>query len=279
LGPAIYQVNATFDGNFTSFEEAQGDLELAKKSKHARKLIDDMIEDLDDLLASGATIEELALDTEMELRKTNFNLSNNTSGVESSNEFKIEANKISEDDYPTLLNTSKGSVLAMRLDSISPPSLKALETVKGEVVKDWKRAETIKQLKLVADNLSQQIKNGAKFSDLGLIVNDTKDILRSGSIEGLPPSIIPKLFKINLGEFSQDESEKLVFIARLNSIIDFNETAPENKKWIEYLSSERDAQLTQDYLESFIVAVQDLEGVSIDQKSLNAVQASIGSSQ
>jgi peptidyl-prolyl cis-trans isomerase D len=215
----------------------------------------------------------------MELRKTNFNLSNNTSGVESSNEFKIEANKISEDDYPTLLNTSKGSILAMRLDSISPPSLQALETVKGEVIKDWKRAETIKQLKLVADNLSQQIKNGAEFSDLGLIVNDSKDILRSGSIEGLPQSIIPKLFKINLSEFSQDESEKLVFIARLNSIIDFNETAPENKKWIEYLSSERDAQLTQDYLESFIVAVQDLEGVSIDQKSLNAVQASIGSSQ
>ena len=151
--------------------------------------------------------------------------------------------------------------------------------VKGEVVKDWKRAETIKQLKLVADNLSQKIKNGTKFSDLGLIVNDSKDILRSGSIEGLPKSIIPQLFKINLGEFSQDESEKSVFIARLNSITDFNETAPENKKWIEYLSSERDAQLTQDYLESFIVAVQDLEGVSIDQKSLNAVQASIGSSQ
>ena len=53
----------------------------------------------------------------------------------------------------------------------------------------------------------------------------------------------------------------------------------ENKKWIEYLSSQRDAQLAQDYLESFIVAVQDLEGVSIDQKSLNAIQASIGSSQ
>ena len=167
----------------------------------------------------------------------------------------------------------------MRLDSISPPNLQALEMVKGEVVKDWKRAETIKQLKLVADNLSQKIKNGTKFSDLGLIVNDSKDILRSGSIEGLPKSIIPQLFKINLGEFSQDESEKSVFIARLNSITDFNETAPENKKWIEYLSSERDAQLTQDYLESFIVAVQDLEGVSIDQKSLNAVQASIGSSQ
>ena len=86
-------------------------------------------------------------------------------------------------------------------------------------------------------------------------------------------------FKINLGEFSQDESDKSVYIARLNSITDFNETAPENKKWIEYLSSERDAQLIQDYLESFILAVQDLEGVSIDQKSLNAVQASIGSSQ
>ena len=238
-----------------------------------------MIEDLDDLLASGATIEELAMDTEMELRKTSYYLSNNASGIESSNEFKIEANKISEDDYPTLLNTSKGSILAMRLDSISSPSLQALEEVKDEVKEDWKRTQTIKQLKLLADNLLQQIKNGAKFSDLGLIMNDTKDILRSESIEGLPQSMIPKLFKVNLGEFSQDNSEKLVFIAKLNSITDFNETAPENKEWIEYLSSERDAQLSQDYLESFIVAVQDLEGVSIDQKSLNAVQASIGSSQ
>ena len=38
LGPAIYQVNATFDGNFTSFEEAQGDLELAKKSQRCTKV-------------------------------------------------------------------------------------------------------------------------------------------------------------------------------------------------------------------------------------------------
>jgi peptidyl-prolyl cis-trans isomerase D len=279
LGPAIYQVNAVFDGNVTSFEEAREDLELTKKSEYARKLIDGMIEDLDDLLASGATIEELVLDSEMELKKTSFNLNNDISGVESSNEFKIEANKISEDDYPTLLNTASGSILAMRLDSITPPTLQTLETVKDEVVSDWKKAETIIQLKLVANNLSQKVKNGENFSNLGLVTNDIKGILRSGSIEGLPQSIIPKLFKIKLGEISQENSEKSVFIAKLNSITDFDETAAENKKWIEYLSSQRDAQLAQDYLESFIVAVQDLEGVSIDQKSLNAIQASIGSSQ
>ena len=167
----------------------------------------------------------------------------------------------------------------MRLDSITPPTLQTLETVKDEVVSDWKKAETIIQLKLVANNLSQKVKNGENFSNLGLVTNDIKGILRSGSIEGLPQSIIPKLFKIKLGEISQENSEKSVFIAKLNSITDFDETAAENKKWIEYLSSQRDAQLAQDYLESFIVAVQDLEGVSIDQKSLNAIQASIGSSQ
>ena len=78
-----------------------------------------------------------------------------------------------------------------------------------------------------------------------------------------------------MGEIAQDDTDKYIFIAKVNSILEFDETAEENKKWIEYLTLQRDNQLAQDYLESFIVSIQDIEGVTIDQKSLNAVESSL----
>ena len=78
-----------------------------------------------------------------------------------------------------------------------------------------------------------------------------------------------------MGEIAQDDTDKYIFIAKVNSILEFDETAEENKKLIEYLTLQRDNQLAQDYLESFIVSIKDTEGVTIDQKSLNAVESSL----
>ena len=275
LGPALYQVVSILNGKTISFEEAQKNLEFERKFEYATELMDDMVNDLDDLLASGATIEELANDTKMELKKTSFNLKNNLEGLEATSEFKIEASKLSLEDYPTLLNSSNGDLFAIRLDAINPPTLQALEKVEAQVKTDWKKKETINQLKLIANDIAAKFKNGSDLKNLGLIVNNTNDIVRGGSVEGLPKSILPKIFNLNMGEIAQDDTDKYIFIAKLNSILEFDETVEENKKWIEYLTLQRDNQLAQDYLESFIVSIQDIEGVTIDQKSLNAVESSL----
>jgi len=275
LGPALYQVVSILNGKTISFEEAQKNLEFERKFEYATELMDDMVNDLDDLLASGATIEELANDTKMELKKTSFNLKNNLEGLEATSEFKIEASKLSLEDYPTLLNSSDGGLFAIRLDAINPPTLQALEKVEAQVKTDWKKKETINQLKLIANDIAAKFKNGSDLKNLGLIVNNTNDIVRGGSVEGLPKSILPKIFNLNMGEIAQDDTDKYIFIAKLNSILEFDETVEENKKWIEYLTLQRDNQLAQDYLESFIVSIQDIEGVTIDQKSLNAVESSL----
>ena len=275
LGPALYQVVSILNGKTISFEEAQKNLEFERKFEYATELMDDMVNDLDDLLASGATIEELANDTEMELKKISFNLKNDLEGLEATSEFKIEASKLSLEDYPTLLNSSNGDLFAIRLDAINPPTLQALEKVEAQVKTDWKKKETINQLKLIANDIAAKFKNGSDLKNLGLIVNNTYDIVRGGSVEGLPKSILPKIFNLNMGEIAQDDTDKYIFIAKLNSILEFDETVEENKKWIEYLTLQRDNQLAQDYLESFIVSIQDIEGVTIDQKSLNAVESSL----
>ena len=275
LGPSLYQVVSILNGKTISFEEAQKSLEFERKFEYATELMDYMVNDLDDLLASGATIEELANDTEMELKKTSFNLKNDLEGLEATSEFKIEASKLSLEDYPTLLNSSNGDLFAIRLDALNPPTLQALEKVEAQVKTDWKKKETISQLKLIANDIAAKFKNGSDLKNLGLIVNNTNDIVRGGSVEGLPKSILPKIFNLNMGEIAQDDTDKYIFIAKVNSILQFDETAEENKKWIEYLTLQRDNQLAQDYLESFIVSIQDIEGVTIDQKSLNAVESSL----
>ncbi|MBL6856995.1 MAG: SurA N-terminal domain-containing protein [Rhodobacteraceae bacterium] len=275
LGPALYQVVSILNGKTISFEEAQKNLEFERKFEYATELMDDMVNDLDDLLASGATIEELANDTVMELKKTSFNLKNDLEGLEATSEFKIEASKLSLEDYPTLLNSSNGDLFAIRLDALNPPTLQALEKVEAQVTTDWKKKETINQLKLIANDIAAKFKNGSDLKNLGLIVNNTNDIVRGGSVEGLPKSILPKIFNLNMGEIAQDDTDNYIFIAKLNSILEFDETAEENRKWIEYLTLQRDNQLAQDYLESFIVSIQDIEGVTIDQKSLNAVESSL----
>ena len=275
LGPALYNVVSILNGKTISFEEAQKNLEFERKFEYATNLIDGLANDLDDLLASGATIEELANDTEMELKKTSFNLETDLKGLEATSEFKLEASRLSQEDYPTLLNSSDGGLFAIRLDAINPPTLQALEKVEAQVKIDWKKKETIKQLKLIATDIAAKFKNGSDLKNLGLIVNNTNDIVRGGSVEGLPKSILPKIFNLNMGEITQDETDRYVFIAKVNSILEFDDTAEENKKWIEYLTLQRDNQLAQDYLESFIVSIQEIEGVTIDQKSLNAVESSL----
>ena len=279
LGPTLYNILDIIDGRSTSFEEAFADLEFYKKSEYAVEMISGLIDEIDDLLASGATIEEIAQDTDMVLKTTSHYLNNGSVGIETSNEFRLEAGDISKDDYPTLINLRDGSILAMRLDSIKPPLLQAFETVKEEVTLDWLNEQNNKKLKVLSKEIVTKLRNGDSFEDLGLKQNNSTDLLRGTSNNEVPGELVTKMFSLNISEIGQVSVNNDIYIAKLNAITNFDALDKDNKKWVEYLSTQREQQLAQDYLESFVIAIQNEEGVTIDQKSLNAIQASIGSSQ
>jgi peptidyl-prolyl cis-trans isomerase D len=72
LGPALYRVNAVLEATETSFDDARGDLREELADEAARREIAVMREEIDDLLASGATLEELAETTPMSLGQIDF---------------------------------------------------------------------------------------------------------------------------------------------------------------------------------------------------------------
>jgi peptidyl-prolyl cis-trans isomerase D len=65
-------VNAVLEATETSFEEARADLREELADEAARREIAVMREEIDDLLASGATLEELAETTPMSLGQIDF---------------------------------------------------------------------------------------------------------------------------------------------------------------------------------------------------------------
>ncbi len=65
----MFRINAIIEPQNTSLEDAKAELTAEYVSIESRKLINEMISDIDDLLAQGLTIEEIAKDTDMEVGK------------------------------------------------------------------------------------------------------------------------------------------------------------------------------------------------------------------
>ena len=99
LGPALFRVNAVLDAQVTSFEDAREELLQEFASDRARRVIDAMVGDVEDLLAGGATLEELAEETDLELGQIDWSAGLDE-GIASYAGFRDQANAITADDFP-----------------------------------------------------------------------------------------------------------------------------------------------------------------------------------
>ena len=128
FGPALYRVNAVLDASEITFEEAQDDLRDELAEDAARRAIDAMVEEMDDLLASGATLEELAAETGMVLDTVTWREGADT-GIAAYDDFREAAATVSETDFPELLPLSDGGQFALRLDEVIPASVPPLDEI------------------------------------------------------------------------------------------------------------------------------------------------------
>ena len=63
LGPAIFRVNAVLDATQITFEEARDELRRQLAQTEAANRIVEATDSIDDLIAGGATLEEVADET------------------------------------------------------------------------------------------------------------------------------------------------------------------------------------------------------------------------
>ena len=217
LGPAIFRVNAVLEGRFTPFEDAKAELTEELALELARDRIADSIESHEDLLAGGATLEELASETELRLDRIRLGPESDE-GIAERAEFRAAVASLSEDDFPELANLADGGVFAVRLDGVVPPALRPFDEAKEDVSDAWVDHRLAELLRGHAEDILNGLKSGKGFAELGFEPNVEEETGRLSYIADAPPGMVEDVFGLKVGEAAVVGEGQEVGLVLLDSV-------------------------------------------------------------
>ncbi len=275
LGPALFSVHAILNPVNIPFEEAQQDLRAEAALDRAARTIEDRMAEYEDLLAGGATLEQVAEETELELGTIEWSAgaTPEEGSIAGYQAFQDRAAEATEADFPELASLDDGGVFALRLDEIVPPTLRPFEEVRDEVEADWRRAETHRQLlALAAEQRLTAEAQGQPTPEW----TEVEDITRDGWIENAPADAVARAFTMtDPGEIEIVDAENRVILLRLDAV-DQADLAGEDAQRITDAVGDRLAQsLQSDLFDYYARAVQREAGISLDQSAINAINAQV----
>jgi peptidyl-prolyl cis-trans isomerase D len=275
LGPALFRVAGVLAAEETTFDEARETLAIELQAESARRMISDQIETIDDLLAGGATLENLVSDAGMTLGTVDFVPGTQGSTViEGYPAFRSAAEAVAEGDFSEAIVLEDGGVVALRLDSILPSAPIPFEEARDAVAASWHAEELAKALSARAAEVTSAIKGGAAIGSFG-IVDVTPEIARDGLIEGTPETLVNDVFQMTEAEVRVIEAGDFVAVVRLDRIQPAAREGEAAEAFRTALDAQGEQAIATDAVTAFTAALTASAGISIDQAVINAVHASL----
>ena len=273
FGPALFRMNAILSAQEVTFEDARADLAMEIQGDAARRAIADRIEAIDDLLAGGATLEDLAKEQGMTIGTIDF-VANSPSpeGIAAYPKFREAAIAAQEGDFPEAVLLDDGGVVTLRLEEIVPPTPIPFADAREDVLAAWRSDATAKALAAQAIDIKAAVEGGASLGSFG-IVDRTARIARDGFIENTPPELLTAVFAMQPGELRVIEGPGFTGIVQLD---DINAADPEGDDAAALkgaIAAQVEQALSQDALTLFTNALTNEAGISLDQTAINAVHA------
>ena len=134
LGPALFRMNAVLAAQETTFDQARVALAAEAQQDAARRAIADKVEAIDDLLASGATLEEVAKEQGMTIATIDYAAgADDNDAIAGYTDFRDAAAKLAQGDFAEAVILDDGGVVAMRLDAVVPPTPVPFADVRDKV--------------------------------------------------------------------------------------------------------------------------------------------------
>ncbi|MDU8929731.1 SurA N-terminal domain-containing protein [Alisedimentitalea sp. MJ-SS2] len=272
LGPALFRMNTVLAARTTSFEEAREALREELALDRARRQIDTAREDIDNLLAGGATLDEIADETDMQLGQVDWT-ADSSDGPAGYAAFRDEAAKVTIEDFPSIIALDDGAIVALRLDEVLAPELQPLDSVREAVTAAWTQAETSARLQALAEDLLAQITADSDMAALGLTVTQESEVTRGGFIPGTTPEFLDAVFAMQPGEARSLATPSGALIVRLDAVHDPDMENSDIATLQEVLANQASSSQSQDLFQYFINDVQSRAGLRLDQTAINAVNA------
>lgn len=279
LGPALFRINAILAARETTFEQALPELREVQAAMRAERLIGQQADSVSNLLAGGATLENLAEQTDMQIGTLDWtpDVSDDIAAYAA---FRDVVPTLTVGTFPELYELDDGGLFAARIEEIREPVLMPLEDVRARVIAGWEAAELARAVLAQAEEFAAQLRDAdpeeasafaADFGALGLDATQESGIVRSGFINGAPPSFLPRIFEMEQGDIEVVDHGADAIIVRLDAIV---APDPEDVAFAaERASLNETAQdgIARDLFQIFTNTVQINTGVSVNDSAINAV--------
>ena len=272
LGPALFRVNGALQARTTTFEDAREELREELAAERARRLIETQAENIDDLLAGGATLEELDQETDLALGKIDWT-PDSVDGIAAYDAFRTAAAAVTESDFPTVEFLEDGGLFALRLDVVLPPRAEPFEDAQAKVVEAVQTQRLNDALRTEADRLLTDLATSGDFATTGLSVKVENGLTRTAFIDSAPADFMNQVFEMTKGELRIVAGAGQVNIVRLDEILPPDQTAELNRL-AGALQAQVNQSLAQALFDAYVFDTQTRAEPRVDEHALNAVATS-----
>lgn len=275
LGPALFRLNAVLAADETTFADAEADLRLELANDRARRIIGDSAEGITNLLAGGATLEDVAANTDLELGTIAWT-AGLSDGIAAYDSFRAAAAVVAPDAFPELQSFEDGGMFLIRLDSVTPPTLQPFADVADRVRAGWDAAAKTAATLAEAERLAEVIRTAGGFDAPGVTVVPTvaPNLARTEFVEGTPPDFLTRAFALAAGDVAVIPHDDGAIILRIDAVTAPDPTDPAVIAARDMLHDETAAAVASDIFDAFAAAIQQGVDIQIDEAALNAVHAS-----
>lgn len=276
LGPALFRMNAVLAAQETTYDQARPDLLLILQTEAAVKDIAGKVEAIDDALAGGASLEDLAKDFGMSLATTDYAAgADDNDPIASYASFREAAATLAEGDFPEAVVLEDGGLVTMQMLEPVPPTPVPLSKITDKVTEAARAAALTKALAAKAAAAKAAVDAGATLESQGTVIKvDPKD--RQASLDMAPPAVLEAAFQMQPAEVRLIEQPGLVALLRLDSIA-AADVADENGAALrEAIDANVARALSEDLAALFTSALAQKAGISLDQSTIDAVNSQLG---
>jgi peptidyl-prolyl cis-trans isomerase D len=273
LGPALFRMNGILEAQETPFEEARETLAAEQATDAAAREITSRIETLDDLLAGGATLEELSEERGLELGTIDY-VPGTDAPIAGYEAFRQAADAAKEGDFPELIQLEDGGIVALRLDEVVPPTLRPMDEVRAEVEAGARAEALTKALAARAAEIVAQVQGGTALATFG-ILDVTQRTTRNGFIEDAPEGLLETVFGMGAGEVRVVEAPGFAGVLRLDNVMPADPDNADVQALQDSINAQIGQQMAQDAFQLFTGALISEAGVSLDNNAISVINAQI----
>jgi len=270
LGPALFRINGIVAARTTPLEDVADDLRAELALEEAGRRIGDYIDPVQDLLASGATLQEIADETDLVLGEAGVTALGGA-GIAADAAFRAEALQADVDEDRDLIDLAGGGIAALRVTAIDAPALRPLDEVRDQVVEDWTAAETQRRLTTEAEALQAQLGEARTFASvaetagLSLVAELPRE--RGDVPSGVPGDLLTQVFALGkAGETVVISDPAGVYLVQLDEIVPVDLTDAEQAQRLDDLDGALSQQVGTDLFIGYAQLLRDTGGVEVNER-------------